>query len=220
MDPIEEFIFKRILMELAKKNFEANEFIFKKVVGGAGGYIVKFFRIIDSDGDGVSDSEEELYTLDTPVLILDNGFALVNKDDEVGLGYPSLRFVSSSDVVPALQDSDYISAGENTYVDLDGDGAFDEVIQPVPYDGDGDGLPDFEIVVDDDDNGLPDLSPYSPFYPIGSEGYQEIVETYSQNVPALDKSFHNYTVSEALLFLIAFCAGIGVISKIIRRRKL
>lgn len=219
MDPVEEILFK-LLMELAKKNFEANKFIVKKVVGGAGGYTVKFIQKIDSDGDGVSDGEEEIYTLDTPVLILDNGFALVNKGEEVGIGYPSYRFVSSIDVVPSLQDSDYISAGENIYVDLDGDGACDEVIQPVPYDGDGDGLPDFEIVVDDDDNGLPDLSPYSPFYPIGSEGYQDVMEAYSENVPALDKSFYNYTVSEALLFLIAFFASVGFISKIIRRRKL
>lgn len=213
MDPIEEYIFKHVLMELAKKNFEANEFIFKKTIG-AGGFIVKIFHKLEGGG------EEEVLTLDNPVLILDNGYALVNKGDELGLGYPSYRFLSSSEALPVLQNSDYISAGESTYVDLDGDGGCDEVIKPVPYDGDGDGLPDFEIIVDDDDNGLPDISPYSKFYPVGSEGYQEIIEAYSQNVPALDKSFHNYTVTEALLFLIAFCAGIGVISKIIRRRKL
>ncbi len=204
---LQEFI---ILYKLGHKVLDFNRLSFKKVVDGFGRVVVKFFN----------DNGEEVCTLDNPVLTLDNGFTLVNKDDEVGLGYPSYRLVSSVDVLPVLQDSDHISAGENIFTDLDGDGAFDDVLRPVPYDGDGDGVDDFEIIVDDDDNGLPDVAPYSPFYPIGSDGYQEIMETYSDNVPALDKSFHNYTVSEALLFLIAFCAGIGVISKIIRRRKL
>ncbi len=204
---LQEFI---ILYKLGHKVLDFNRLSFKKVVDGFGKVVVKFFN----------DKGEEVCTLDNPVLTLDNGFTLVNKDDEVGLGYPSYRLVSAADVLPVLQDSDFISDGDSISVDLDGDGACDEVIRPVPYDGDGDGVDDFEIIVDDDDNGLPDVSPYSPFYPIGSDGYQEIMETYSDNVPALDKSFHNYTVSEALLFLIAFCAGIGVISKIIRRRKL
>lgn len=208
------------LFKLGKWVYEFNNLSAKKVVDGAGKVVTKFVRSVDTDGDGVSDSEEEIYTLDTPMLTLDNGLSLVNKDDEIGLGYPSYRFVTASDVLPVLQETDYISTGENICIDLDGDGASDDLIRPVPYDGDDDGLPDFEIVVDDDDNGLPDVSPQSPFYPIGSEGYQDVIDVYSDNVPALDKSFRNYTVSEALLFLIAFSAGIGVISKIIRRRKL
>ncbi len=176
---IQDFIF---LYKLGQKVLEFNSITFKKVVDGAGKVFVKF----------IGDNGEEVYTLDTPVLTLDNGFVLVNKDEEVGLGYPSYRLVSAADVLPVLQDSDFISDGDSISVDLDGDGACDEVIRPVPYDGDGDGVDDFEIIVDDDDNGLPDVSPYSPFYPIGSEGYQEILETYSDNVPALDKSFHKH----------------------------
>lgn len=204
---LQDYIF---LFKLGQKILHFNRISFKKVVDGVGKVVVKFF----------GDNGEEVYTLDDPVVTLDNGFTLVNKDDEVGLGYPSYRLVSAADVLPVLQDTDFISDGEHIFVDLDDDGASDDVLRPVPYDGDGDGVDDFEIIVDDDDNGLPDVSPFSPFYPIGSDGYQEIMETYSDNVPALDKSFHNYTVSEALLFLIAFCAGVGVVSKIIRRRKL
>ena len=77
-----------------------------------------------------------------------------------------------------------------------------------------------EIIVDDNNNGLPDYCPTSPFYPIGSEGYQEIVEAHSQNVPALEKSFKNYTVSEALLFIIACGSLVAIFSKIFKRRKL
>ncbi len=204
---LQDYIF---LFKLGQKILQFNRLTFKKVVDSVGKVVVKFF----------GDNGEEVYILDDPVVTLDNGFTLVNKDDEVGLGYPSYRLVSAVDVLPVLQDTDFISDGEHIFVDLDDDGACDDVLRPVPYDGDGDGADDFEIIVDDDDNGLPDVSPFSPFYPIGSEGYQEIMETYSDNVPALDKSFHNYTVSEALLFLIAFGVAIEVVSKIIRRRKL
>lgn len=213
---LEEYIF---LFNLAQKIFAFNRYSFEKFVDGLKSG-VKFVFQIDNDADGIVD-DEEIFYLDTFFpLSLDNGFTLVNQGEELGLGYPAYRFVSSCDVFPVLQDADIILSGDSICLDLDGDGASDEVIRPVPYDGDGDGTDDFEIIVDDDDNGIPDVSPFSPFYPIGSDDFQDIIEQHSDNVPALDKSFHNYTVSEALLFLIAFCAVIGVISKIIRRRKL
>ncbi len=213
---LQEILF---LIKLGLKVQEFNRVSVKKVVDGVK-TVIKFIGGTDTDGDGSIDTEEDIYTLETALpLCIDNGLTLCNSGDDVGLGYPALRLVSAEDVLPYLQDTDYTGDGNYFITDLDGDG-YDDVLKPLPYDGDGDGVPDFQIVVDDDDNGLPDVSPVSPFYPIGSEGYQDIIDTYSDNVPALDKSFRNYTVTEALLFMIAFCAVIGVISKIIRRRKL
>lgn len=218
MDPIEEFIFKRVLMELAKKNFAANDIIVKKVVGGAGGFIVKFFRKVDSDGDGVSDGEEEIYTLDTPSLVLDNGFALVNNDDdEIGIGYPSLKLVDSNDLLPFIQDSDFTGDGNSIFIDLDGDGA-NEVYKPAPYDGSGDGINDFTTVIDDDDNGLPDVSPHSPFYPVGSEEYETIVQKMSSDSHIMETPLDDYNVSEGLLLIIVILLGFNFVRGLFTRK--
>lgn len=209
---------QQALLEAAKKYIT---WYIRKRFDDAGRIITEIYHKIDTDGDGVGDTDEVLFTLDTFLPDLGEGFTLVNNGNEIGIGLPSYRLVDSSDVVSALEESEsYTSNGDYILIDLDRDGEVDDFIHPLIYDGNGDGLPDFEVVVDDDNNGLPDLSPESFFYPVGSEGYQQFIETHSDNVPALDKSFKNFTVTEALLFLIAFCAGIGVISKIIRRRKL
>lgn len=131
-------------------------------------------------------------------------YSLVNQGDQLGLGYPALKTLDSSDVLPYLKDLDiYLSDGDGFMIDLDRDGASDDILFPLPYDFTGDGIPDFQIVVDDDDNGVPDVAPDSPFYPVGSDEYIEIVERLSdEGTPALEKHFSNYSVTEALLFLI------------------
>lgn len=218
------FIFKlgQKVLEFNLETAKAIVLTVKKVVDSTGKAVTKFFRSIDTDGDGVFDSEVEICSLDGPFPVsLDNGLTLVNKGREIGLGLPDYKLADANDVLPILQGSDgFISGCDQFIIDLDNDGATDEVIAPLPFDGTGDGLPDFQVIVDDDDNGLPDVSPDSPFYPIGSKEYQEIIEVHTDNVPALDKSFKNYTVTEALLFLIFIGSAIGVVSKIFKRRKM
>ena len=223
---MEEIIIGLILESLANAVTQAVSdgisYIIKKAVDETGKMITQIVYEFDSDGDGTNDSEQVIYTLDYTIPNLDNGYCLVNKGNEIGLGLPEFRLVDSEDVLPKLRDlNGFLSDGNGFIIDLDDDGMKDDILFPLPFDFTGDGIPDFQIVVDDDDNGIPDVSPYSPFYPIGSDEYQYIIETHSDSeVPALDKSFQNYTVTEALLFLIFIASAIGVASKFFKRRKI
>lgn len=200
---------------------EGINYIIRKVVDGNGNTSTQVVYLLDTDGDGEADAEQVACTLETFIPDLSEGYTLCNRGNEVGLGYPAVKLVDANEVLPILQDlDDFISDGKSFVIDLDNDGANDDIIAPMPFDGTGDGISDFITIVDDDDNGLPDVSTDSPFYPIGSDEYQQIIETHSDNVPALDKSFKNYTVSEALLFLIFIGSAVTVIGKIFRRRKM
>ena len=150
-------------------------YIIKKVVDGAGNVVTQIVYEYDSDGDGENDSEEIIYTLDTLIPNLDNGYCLCNKGNDIGLGLPQFEIIND-DEIGSLIDTDIITGNDNGFiVDLDNDGANDDVIIPLP-DFTGDGVADWGWLVDDDDNGLPDVSPYSPFYPVGSEEYNYIIE--------------------------------------------
>lgn len=193
----------------------------RKFIDSFGNVSTQIVYQYDSDGDGELDSEEVIYNIESYIPDLNEPYQLVDKNGTIGLGFPMLRTVDSVDVSAAFSDSEYHSSTSGGYrIALEGDDVLDDVVYPLPFDYTGDGLPDFEIIVDDNNNGLPDYCPTAPFYPIGSEGYQEIVEAHSQNVPALEKSFKNYTVSEALLFIIACGSLVAIFSKIFKRRKL
>lgn len=207
-----------VIFEWAVK--EGVKLIVRKIVDGAGRVATQIFYRYDSDGDGELDGEEVIYTLDTMVPDLSDGFCLVNKDDEIGLGMPKLKLLENFDITEFV-DSDFITGNDNGFIiDIDSDGEFDDVIIPMP-DFTGDGISDWIQLVDDDDNGLPDASPHTPFYPVGSDEYNYFIEKYSDSeVSGLDKPFDNYTVSEILLFFIASAAVVYLFSKIFRRRKL
>ena len=193
----------------------------RKFIDSFGNVSTQIVYQYDSDGDGELDSERVIYNIDSYIPDLNEPYQLVDKNGTIGLGFPKLRTVDSVDVSSAFSDSEYHSSTSGGYrIALEGDDVLDDVVYSLPFDYTGDGLPDFEIIVDDNNNGLPDYCPSSPFYPIGSEGYQEIIEVHSENVPALDKSFKNYTVSEALLFVIAASSLVAIFSKIFKRRKL
>ena len=193
----------------------------RKFIDSFGNVSTQIVYQYDSDGDGELDSEEVIYNIESYIPDLNEPYQLVDKNGTIGLGFPKLRTVDSIDVSSAFTDSEYHSSTSGGYrIALEGDDVLDDVVYDLPFDYTGDGINDFQIIVDDNNNGLPDYCPTSPFYPIGSEGYQEIVEAHSQNVPALEKSFKNYTVSEALLFIIACGSLVAIFSKIFKRRKL
>ena len=193
----------------------------RKFIDAFGNVSTEIVYHYDSDGDGELDAERVIYNIESYIPDLNEPYQLVDKNGTIGLGFPKLCTVDSLDVSAAFSDSEYHSSTAGGYrIALEGDDVLDDVVYPLPFDYTGDGLPDFEIIVDDNNNGLPDYCPTAPFYPIGSEGYQEIVEAHSNNVPALEKSFKNYTVSEALLFIIACGSLVAIFSKIFKRRKL
>lgn len=193
----------------------------RKFIDSFGNVSTQIVYQYDSDGDGELDSEQVIYNIESYIPDLNEPYQLVDKNGTIGLGFPKLRTVDSLDVSAAFSDSEYHSSTSGGYrIALEGDDVLDDVVYPLPFDYTGDGLSDFEIIVDDNNNGLPDYCPTAPFYPIGSEGYQEIVEAHSENVPALEKSFKNYNVSEALLFVIACSSLVAIFSKIFKRRKL
>lgn len=192
----------------------------RKFIDSFGNVSTQIVYQYDSDGDGHLDSEEVIYNIDSYIPDLNEPYQLVDNNGTIGLGFPMLRTIDSVDVSSALIDCDYHSSTSGGYRIAIDDGVFDDIVYPLPFDYTGDGINDFEIIVDDNNNGLPDCCPTSPFYPIGSEGYQEIVEAHSDNIPALEKSFKNYTVSEALLFVIACGSLLAIFSKIFKRRKI
>lgn len=193
-------------------------YIIRKITDSSGNVSVKILYEYDTDGDGVNDAEETIYTLDTLIPSLDNGYTLCNKDNEVGLGLPQYKVVDCFDIVNYIDD-DIITGNDNGFiVDFDGDGDRDDILVPLP-DFSGDGYSDWGWLVDDDDNGLPDVSPYSPFYPVGSEEYHEIVCEMSDDYTIMDKPISKYTVTEGLLLLFAIVGGFKLLGKAFRRKK-
>ena len=213
----------------------------EKVIDSAGRVIVRYvFHIYDSEGELVSD--DVVFTFDSIIPLFYDGYCLCNNGDEIGLGLPQYKIIDGAEIADilfsdtvsasynglsfmALDDTgdimlpDVISGNDDCFlVDLDDDGAFDDVLVPLP-DFTGDGQSDWGWLVDDDDNGLPDVSPYSPFYPVGSEGYHEIVERVSDSeLPFMDKPFEDFTVTEGLLFLIFLCVVGSFIGRLFKRR--
>ncbi len=240
---------------------KAITYVIKKVVDSAGRVVSQLVYEFDSDGDGVNDSEEVIYTLDTLIPDLDSGYCLVNDGDLVGLGMPQYELIDGSLITDYIDTTNpfnppVISGNTDGYLlDLDYDTEFDDVLVPLGADFTGDGLPDFGWILDEDDNGIPDASPDFPFYPAGSDEYHQIVEqsepfgggiiimspdgsmtvydpdgnlvredyneAYSlwlQDNAALDKPFSFYSVSEALLLIVAISAGVSLVGKLFKRR--
>lgn len=192
----------------------------KRDVDTIGNVVTKIVHMIDSDGDGEEDTEETLLSFNMSIPDLSD-YCLCNKGNQLGLGYPALKTLDSSEVLPVLQELDsYISDGEGMLIDYDNDGAVDDILFPSPYDFTGDGAPDFQIVVDDDDNGVPDVAPDSPFYPVGSEEYQDIVAQIEEvDYTIMNKPLSKYTVTEGILFLFLIFGAFGVVHKMFRRKK-
>lgn len=220
---MEEIIITIILQALeaalAKAIEEGINYIVRKVVDAAGNVITEIVYQYDSDGDGTTDSEQVIYTLDTLIPSLDNGYCLCNKGNTIGLGFPQYQLVDGSEIADLI-DTDTITGNGNGFiVDLDNDGENDDILIPLP-DFTGDGIDDWGWLVDDDDNGLPDISPYSPFYPVGSEGYHDIVSRVTtEEYTIMNKPISEYTVTEGILLIFLIVGAFKLIGKAFRRKR-
>lgn len=222
MVEVAEILIPIILQALEAAIYDAIKegitYIIKKVVDAAGNVVTQIVYEFDSDGDGVNDSEQIIYTLDTIIPSLDNGYCLCNKGNEIGLGLPQYEIVDGTDIADLI-DTKVITGNNNGFIiDLDNDGAKDDVLIPLP-DFTGDGLRDWGWLVDRDDNGLPDVSPFAPFYPIGSEEYHYIIEQSGLGDNGImTKSVDDYTVTEGLLALILLFTAINFVRGLFRRK--
>lgn len=220
---MEEIIITIILQALeaalAKAIEEGINYIVRKVVDAAGNVITEIVYQYDSDGDGTIDGEQVVYTLDTLIPSLDNGYCLCNKGNTIGLGFPQYQLVDGSEIADLI-DTDTITGNGNGFiVDLDNDGENDDILIPLP-DFTGDGQDDWGWLVDDDDNGLPDISPYSPFYPVGSEGYHDIVSRVTtEEYTIMNKPISEYTVTEGILLIFLIVGAFKLIGKAFRRKR-
>ncbi len=148
------------------------DWIIEKVTDSFGNTVSQIVAVFDDDGDGVTDREEVIYSFDLSIPDLSNGFALVNRDDEIGIGLPLLE----------PMDNEYVTSFIDTSLTGNGNGyrIDDEVYLPLDFDFTGDGANDWGRVVDSDDNGIPDASEDAPFYPVGSEQYNNIISSIEQ----------------------------------------
>lgn len=217
-----EYLISLILQALAAALERAVEqginYIIKKVVDSAGNVVTHIVYEYDSDGDGELDSEEIIYTLDTMIPNLDNGYCLVNRGDEIGIGLPQYRIVDGFDIADLI-DTDIITGNDNGFiVDLDKDGENDDILIPLP-DFTGDGFNDWGWLVDDDNNGLPDVSPFSPFYPVGSDEYTYIIQqTANTEQTIMEKPLDSYSVTEGLLAIILILTVINFVRGLFTRK--
>lgn len=236
-----------ILYEVVSKLIEQGiKYIIKKSVDELGNVVTQIVVPVDKDGDGVTDYEEVIYSFDCIIPDLSDGYCIVNKDDQIGIGLPQFELVDSVDMADRLVDT--VTGNENGYL-IDRD-----VYCPLPFDFSGDGQLDWGRVIDDDDNGVPDASDDAPFFPIGSDGYKQFLsgksneksfiivsadgsasvydpngdlteqdynQAYSlwiQDNGALDKPFKYYSVTEALLLIVALFAGVSLVGKLFKGR--
>lgn len=224
----------------------------RRKVDRIGNSVSQIVALFDDDGDGVTDREEVMFSFDVSIPDLSEGYCIVNRGDEIGFGLPELLPVEHYDIIDYF--NDVIVGNSNGYlIDRNADGD-PEVYIPLPFDFSGDGLNDWGQVVDDDHDGVPDASDGSPFYPVGSDGFNQLIssddsgksliivspdgnvavydpngelqqedfhQAYSlwlQDNAALDKPFQYYSVTEALLLIVALFAGVSLVGKLFKRR--
>lgn len=162
-------ILEQVLQELIKQGVK---YIIRKTVDALGNTVTEILYKYDSDGDGVEDAEQVIYTLDTIIPDLSEGYAIVNQGDEIGIGLPQFELVDSVDMADRLVDT--ITGNNNGFL------IGDDVYCPLPFDYTGDGQLDWGKVIDEDGNGIPDASPDAPFYPVGSDGFDRIIDGFSK----------------------------------------
>lgn len=194
------------------------EYEIRQAVDEFGNLVTQFYQAFDNDGDGIAETENVLFSLISAVPDLDNDYILVNDGDEVGLGLPEIRIIDGMDIGAFVDIEDNIIGNSDGYlVDLDGDMDCDDVLVPLK-DLTGDGMDDWGWILDVDENGLPDLAEDSPFYPVGSEQYYDIISASSNDSNIMEKPLDNYSVTEGLLLLLLLCNVFYFIKSIFKRK--
>ena len=138
----------------------------QRKVDRIGNSISQIVAVFDDDGDGVTDREEVMCTFDVSIPDLSNGLVMAE-----------LELVDSFEVSEML-DGSITGNGNGYYIG-------DDVYIPLDFDFNSDGLPDWGRVVDNDSNGVPDASSDSPFYPVGSDEYNQIVDSINSSGKSL-----------------------------------
>lgn len=219
----------------------------------AGKALSEFVAFFDDDHDGTYERQETIFSFDVSVPQNYCGFSFVNSGDEIGLGFPEYEIIDSNEFATRISNHNdgFITATDDYYI------VDDDVYLPIPLDYDGDGQLDWGRVLDENHDGIPDASPSGPFYPVGSDDFNRIIETtkkdsgeksfiivsaegtvsvydpngdlteedydkaytlWLKDNAALDKPFKYYSVTEALLLIVAIFAGVSLVGKLFKRR--
>ena len=238
-------ILEQVLQELISQGVK---YIIRKTVDALGNTVTEILYKYDSDGDGEEDAEQVIYTLDTCIPDMSEGYAIVNRDDEIGIGLPKFELVDGSEMGELLGDT--VTGNNDGYL------IGDDVYLPMPFDYNGDGRLDWGRVVDEDGNGIPDASDDAPFYPVGSDGYNNFINRYKDNSGVdivlvspegeiavydsngnikeedvdtaykiwvsengiMNKEIDNYSVSEGLLLCLLLISGVFFIRSLFKRK--
>lgn len=187
-----------------------------------GNAVYKIVHLFDSNGDGELDSKETLLEFSNYFPDLSDGMCLCNDSDgDFVYGIPQFKIVDGTEITDLINDSsDVVYSPDGIICDYDGGDGSDDVLIPFP-DYTGDGVNDYGLIVDDDNNGVPDVDDRFSYYPIGSDEYNEIIykESTTEYFTIMDKPLAKYTVTEGLLLLFAVFGAFGFLRKIFRRRK-
>ena len=154
-------LLEKLIVEYAK-------YYIRKQIDSIGNSFTQIVQYFDDDGDGETDREVILAQFDVSVPDLSDDYCIVNKGDEIGFGLPKLEPFTADDIGSMIDDEVFTGNSKGVYIG-------DDVYVPIPVDFDNDGSTDWGRVVDSDDNGVPDASPDAPFFPVGSDGYNQIL---------------------------------------------
>lgn len=154
-------LLEKLIVEYAK-------YYIRKQIDSIGNSFTQIVQYFDDDGDGETDREVVLAQFDVSVPDLSDDYCIVNKGDEIGLGLPKLEPFTADDIGSMIDDEVFTGNSKGVFIG-------DDVYVPIPVDFDNDGSTDWGRVVDSDDNGVPDASPDAPFFPVGSDGYNQIL---------------------------------------------
>lgn len=232
---IEEAIVKYAKWEIQRK------------IDKAGNAVSEFVALFDDDNDGTYERQETIFSFDVSIPEFYNGYALVNDGDQIGLGLPEYEIVDSSDFTALISDEQISGNGEYYLIDDDvyaplpfdfnGDGQLDwgKVV-----DRDDNGIPDASddapfflvgsdgykqimsaaggeksfIIVSADGS----VSVYDPNGDLTEQDYNQAYTLWIKDNGALDKPFKYYSVTEALLLIVALFAGVSLVGKLFKRR--
>lgn len=169
-----ELIFSILLDIAIDLAIENTKYYIKKNIDN----IIQIIVREDTDGDGAYE-DVVLAELGTVVFDADADYHIVSDGDTIGIGTPVIELIEGIDMPDFVDNYFDIGYNDGTYLyDIDNDGDADTLI---PFaDVTGDGLADFGLVIDEDDNGVPDAADDTFYYPIGSDEYSSIVKSFNK----------------------------------------